>query len=132
MVDWYWNVPSMRWQGWGDDWHFTDTRTLDFAVRFFGAPVALIAIGFWYFGLRPRFRAIALNGTAPAENLRRLRSHENTIQSALAKAEEIKAAEDHRIRFRIREVERLAAAVASKEIAVANRLATSINSTDSF
>jgi len=128
MILWYWNVPHMRWQLWNDEWHITDTRTVEFAVRFFAVPVALISAGFWYFGLRPRFRAIALNGTAPAEDDRRLRSHANAIKAALAAAKSVKAAEDHRLRSQIRELESLLSTVSSKASDVAKLLTTAFGS----
>jgi hypothetical protein len=70
------------------------------------------------------FRVIKANGNKPSENARRKRAHEEAVAAALKVAERAKAAEDHRLRYQIREVEGFAKTVGEKEAAVRRILAT--------
>ena len=54
------------------------------------------------------FRVRVANGNKPRENARRQRAYEEAMAAALKAAEPLKAAEDHRLRCQIRELEGLA------------------------
>jgi hypothetical protein len=75
-------------------------------------------------GIVPCVRATIANGTRPAENSRRQHAYEEARAMALRAAEAIKAAEDHRLRCQIRELEGLAKTVGEKEADVRRILAT--------
>lgn len=70
------------------------------------------------------FRVSAVNGNRPKENARRQKAYEEATVAALKAAERSKAAEDHRLRLQIRELEGLAKTVAAKEAEVRRILAT--------
>jgi hypothetical protein len=79
---------------------------------------------FWVVGVVPCVRATMANGTRPAENSRRQHAYEEATAMALRAAEAIKAAEDHRLRCQIRELEGLAKTIGEKEADVRRILAT--------
>ena len=62
----------------------------------------------------PHFRAKAANGKRPLENARRQRDYSTSCAAALKAAEPIKAAQDHRLRCQIRELEGLIKTVTAK------------------
>ena len=64
--------------------------------------------------LTPYFKAKAANGKRPAENARRQKAYEKAYAEALQAAEPIKAAQDHRLRCQIRELEGLITTVTEK------------------
>jgi hypothetical protein len=64
--------------------------------------------------LSPHFKAWAANGKRPVENARRQKAYEEARASALKAAEPVKAAQDHRLRCQIREVEGLITTVTEK------------------
>lgn len=70
------------------------------------------------------YRARVANGNRPQENARRQKTYEEAKAAALKAAERSKAAEDHRLRLQIRELERLAKTVAAKEAEVSRILGT--------
>ena len=70
----------------------------------------------------PLFKAA--NGNRPRENARRQKAYEGAMAAALKAAEPLKAAEDHRLRCQIRELEGLAKTVGEKEADVRRILAT--------
>ena len=70
------------------------------------------------------FRVRIANGDKPRENARRQEAHEAAVAAALRAAEPLKAAEDHRLRSQIRELEGLAKTVTGKEADVRRILAT--------
>ncbi len=70
------------------------------------------------------FKVKAANGNKPLENARRQKVYEDAMAAALKAAEPIKAAEDHRLRCQIRELEGLAKTVCEKEADVRRMLAT--------
>lgn len=74
--------------------------------------------------LFPHFRARLANGDMPQENARRQKAYEEAVAAALKEAEPLKAAEDHRLRVRIRELESLAKTVGEEEAEVRLLLAT--------
>jgi hypothetical protein len=71
---------------------------------------ARIAIGLW-----DRSRVKAINGNRPLENARRQEAYEQAKATALIAAEQMKVAEDHRLRYQIRELEGLTKMVSEKE-----------------
>ena len=82
------------------------------AIVGFGLCVALLAPS--VVNLTPYFKARAANGKRPAENVRRQRAYEAARTEALEAAEPIKAAQDHRLRCQIRELEGLITTVTEK------------------
>jgi hypothetical protein len=70
------------------------------------------------------FRVRIANGDKPRENARRQEAHEAAVAAALRAAKPVKAAEDHRLRSQIRELEGLAKTVTGKEADVRRILAT--------
>lgn len=66
----------------------------------------------------------AANGNRPQENARRQRAYEEAQAAAFKAAERRKAAEDHRLRIQIRELEGFARTVGAKEAEVRRVLAT--------
>ena len=87
-------------------------------LRWGGCVVAVLA------GLFNHFRVKVANGDRPSENARRRKAHKEATAAALKAAEPIKAAEDHRLRCQIRELEGLVKTVAEKEADVRRLLAT--------
>lgn len=79
---------------------------------------------FWKAGVSDHFRIKAANGSRPLENAQMQKAYEEAVAAALKAAEPIKAAEDHRLRYQIRELEGLAKTVAEKEADVRRILAT--------
>jgi len=75
-------------------------------------------------GLFDYFAATIANGSRPLENSRRLQAYEEARAVALKAAEPLKAAEDHRLRCQIRELEGLAKTIGEKEADVRRILAT--------
>lgn len=75
-------------------------------------------------GTANHFRVKAANGNRPCENARRQKTYEDAAAAALSVAERTKAAEDHRLRYRIRELEGLIKTVAEKEADVHRILST--------
>lgn len=82
-----------------------------FLVLFLSGPIS-------YFGIR------RLNGSAPAENARRLKAHERAVQSAMNSGLLRKQTEDHRLRQQIIELEGLMETVTRKEAEVRQLLRT--------
>lgn len=80
---------------------------------------ARISMGLW-----ARSRVQAANGKRPLENARRQEAYEQAKATALIAAERMKAAEDHRLRYQIRELEGLTKTVSEKEADVRRILAT--------
>ena len=72
----------------------------------------------------PHLRAVKANGDRPLENARRQEAYEDARTVALKAAEPVKAAEDHRLRVQIRELESQAKMIMEKEIDVRSLLAT--------
>ena len=72
---------------------------------------------------RDHFKVKAANGNKPWENARRQKANEEAMAVALKAAEPVKAAQDHRLRCQIRELEGLAKTVAEKEAEVCRILA---------
>jgi hypothetical protein len=72
------------------------------APLFWGGLLACIALGVY-----PHFKAKARNGKRPAENARRQRAYAEGVNAALEAAKPTKAAEDHRLRTQICELEGL-------------------------
>jgi len=70
------------------------------------------------------FRVKLANGNKPWENARRQQAYEEAVAAALKAAEPIKAAEDHRQRCQIRDLEGLIKTVGEKEAGVRRILAT--------
>lgn len=87
--------------------------------------IGLVIMGFlfsapWYgifvaFCLRPHYKAKAANGNRPLENARRQEAYEKAFAAALRAAEPLKAAQDHRLRSQIRELEGLIKSYTEKE-----------------
>jgi len=75
-------------------------------------------------GLFPHFRVRVANGDKPRENARRQKAHEEAVAAALKVAEPLKAAQDHRLRSQIRELESLVKTIGEKEAEVRRLLAT--------
>lgn len=67
-------------------------------------------------------RAVAANGSLPQENARRRKEHDDAVAASIRDAEPRKAAEDHRLRIQIRELESLTKTVSAKETAVRDLL----------
>ena len=68
--------------------------------------------GVWYasfvlFCLQAHYKAKAANGSRPFENARRQKAYEEGRAEAMKAAEPMKAAQDHRLRCQIRELEGL-------------------------
>lgn len=82
-----------------------------------------MAEDFWFITV-DHFHAKAANGNRPRENARRQKAFEDAMAIALKAAEPLKAAEDHRLRFQIRELEGLIKTVDKKETEVRQILAT--------
>ena len=81
--------------------------------------VSMLLAVVWYgafvwFHLRPHYKAKAANGDRPFENARRQKAYEETRAAALKAAEPVKAAQDHRLRCQIRELEGLITTVTEK------------------
>lgn len=72
----------------------------------------------------PHFKAKAANGERPRENARRQEAYEEAVTAALKVAEPLKAANDHRLRVQIRELESSAKVVDANEAEVRRLLAT--------
>jgi len=72
----------------------------------------------------PHFKAKAANGERPRENARRQKAYEEAVTAALKVAEPLKAAQDHRLRVQIRELESSAKIVDANEAEVRRLLAT--------
>ena len=96
-------------------------------INLFALIVGLIvfggSIGLALSGPFVYFRAQAANGSMPQENARRQRAYDEAVVHALKAAEPRKAAEDHRLRSQVRELESLAKTVAAKEVEVRRLLA---------
>jgi hypothetical protein len=87
-------------------------------------PLILGWLLIWVLTFVPYIKANAANGERPLENARRQKAYEEACAAALRAAEPIKAAEDHRLRCQIRELEGLAKTVGEKEADVRRILAT--------
>lgn len=74
--------------------------------------------------LFPHFKVRVANGKRPLENARRQEAHKEAVAAALKAAEPLKAAEDHRLRTQVRELEGLAKTVGEKEAEVCRLLTT--------
>ena len=101
----------------GSDWE----KNLNFIFKLIylvGVAVCVL------FGPINHFRVKAANGDKPRENARRQEAYEAAMAAALRAAEPLKAAEDHRLRCQIRELEGLAKTVGEKEAGVRRILAT--------
>ena len=85
--------------------------------------VPALVLSFWL-GTRDHFKVKAANGNRPRENARRQEAYEEAMAAALKAAEPLKAAQDHRLRCQIRELEGLAKTVGEKEADVRRILAT--------
>ncbi len=83
----------------------------------------LALVGSVWLGTRDHFKAKTANGSRPRENARRQAAYQEDVAAALKAAEPIKAAQDHRLRCQIRELESLAKTVAEKEADVRRILA---------
>jgi hypothetical protein len=96
-------------------------RTLGFflSMVFLGGCIVAVLLG-----LSDHFRAKVANGSRPAENSRRQKAYAEARAVALKAAEPLKAAEDHRLRCQIRELEGLAKTVGEKKADVRRLLAT--------
>jgi hypothetical protein len=75
--------------------------------------IILSAIAFGL-SLRRNLMARVANGNRPLENARRQRAYEEAREAALKAAEPVKAAQDHRLRCQIRELEGLIETVTDK------------------
>jgi hypothetical protein len=75
-------------------------------------------------GTSKHFWTKKANGKRPAENARRQKAYEKAKAAALEAAVPLKAAEDHRLRIQIRELEGLAKTVGEKATDVRRILAT--------
>ncbi len=84
--------------------------------------LALVASVWW--GTQEHFKVKSANGNRPRENAERQEAYEVAMAAALKAAEPLKAAEDHRLRCQIRELEGLAKTVSEKEADVRRILAT--------
>ena len=71
-----------------------------------------------------RITNMVVNGRKPQENARRQKVYEEAKAAALKAADPIKAAQDHRLRSQIRELESLAKTVDEKKAEVRRLLAT--------
>jgi hypothetical protein len=69
-------------------------------------------------------KALKANGDRPRENTRRKRAHEEAMAAAMREAGQKKAADDHRLRVQIRELEGLSKTVGEKAADVRRILAT--------
>ena len=91
--------------------------TLDYVVSQL-VPVLLLGVawygGFVFFCLQPHFKAKAANGSRPFENARRQKAYKEACASALKAAQPVKAAQDHRLRCHIRDLEGLITTVTEK------------------
>jgi hypothetical protein len=85
--------------------------------------VLALPLSLWW-GTKDHFKVKAANGNRPRENVRRQKAYEGAMAAALKAAEPLKAAEDHRLRCQIRELEGLAKTVGEKEADVRRILAT--------
>jgi len=96
-----------------------------FPLFFFGACVALLSSSFFLISLGTRLStrraAMAANGERPLENGRRQNAYAAERLAALKAAEAKKAAQDHRLRCQVRELEALIDTMSQKVDAV-NRL----------
>ncbi len=72
----------------------------------------------------PHYKAVAANGARPTENARRQDVYEKARVVALKAAEPIKAAQDHRLRSQIIELEGLEKTVRKIEVEVGQQLKT--------
>ncbi len=82
------------------------------------------AIYFVFLHLQNHFSAKAANGDRPSENARRQTEFEGSMAAALRAAAPLKAAEDHRLRCQIRELEGWIKTIGEKEAGVRRILAT--------
>ncbi|MEI8197062.1 MAG: hypothetical protein WCI73_14275 [Phycisphaerae bacterium] len=80
--------------------------------------------GVIWFTLQPHYKAKAANGASPLENSRRRKVYEEAYFAAMKAAEPVKAAQDHRLRCQIRELEGLIETVGDKADDVRRILAT--------
>jgi len=102
------------------------------AANYFSSPLIVYPAGYLAFGLflhvvkllLPHFKAKISNGDMPQENARRQKAYDAAVAAALKKAEPLKAAEDHRLRVQIRELEGSAKTVSDKEAEVRRLLPT--------
>ncbi|MCX6924484.1 MAG: hypothetical protein NT154_14900 [Verrucomicrobia bacterium] len=85
----------------------------------FGGVIVCVLTGPFF-----HFMAKAANGKKPLENARRQKAYEEAKAAALKAAERSKAAEDHRLRLQIRELEGFAKTAAAKEAEVRQILVT--------
>jgi hypothetical protein len=88
-------------------WSKTQFEVVNFLMwsAFIVSPVILVF---------PHFKAVAANGRRPLENARRQREYESARAAALKAAEPVKAAQDHRLRCQIRELEGLIKTITAK------------------
>ena len=75
-------------------------------------------------GFLVRYRARTANGEWPQENARRKEAYQKAVGAALKAADPLKAAQDHRLRCQIRELESLATTLGENEVKVRELLAT--------
>jgi hypothetical protein len=84
----------------------------------------LFAVFFVSGGLLVRYRARTANGETPQENARRKEAYQKAVGAAFKAADPLKAAQDHRLRCQIRELESLGTTLGVKEAKVRELLAT--------
>jgi len=82
----------------------------------------IITIVMIYEQVAPHLRAVKANGEKPAENARRQEAYEKKRLAALKLAEPIKAAQDHRLKSQIIELEGLEKTVRKIEVEVDREL----------
>jgi len=114
--------PGMLDRWWGEGFM---SGMLKFA-RYWVAVCLAVPLGLLVFNLVvfvfQSIRTRIVNGTRPQENRQRRRDYQLAYANALKAAQPVKAAQDHRLSFRIRELDGLIATVTEKEEAIRNIL----------
>lgn len=65
------------------------------------------AVFLWHYWFGPYYNAKSENGNRPLENARRQKEYERAVTEALKAGEPVQAAQDHRLRCQIRELDGL-------------------------
>ena len=101
----------------GEGWLEPENLILNIIV--YGVCVAIVCAL-----IIPHFQSKAANGESPRENARRQKAYDDARATALKVAEPLKAAEDHRLRVQISELEGLENTVRNIEVKVGRQLKT--------
>lgn len=94
------------------------------ASTFFSSLILLAILGAILVPICSHIANMMVNGPKPQENARRQKAYDKAVATALKAAEPLKAAQDHRLRTQIRELESLAKTIGEKEAEVTRLLPT--------